>query len=980
MQRQNDKRAAKCLLMDNLRTIMAYSAIIMSILTAVPASAGYPSVRNFSKSDYTAGTQNWDITQGSGKMLYFANNNGMLEFDGNTWEVTPVSNYTNVRSILYDRGNSRIWAGAFNEFGYFALDSTGKMTYVSMMAKFSHIRDISEIWKIVMQEDALYLQGDNAVYRYSSDTVRVFDLGTKINCLTAIGNKVYASAVGKGVMTINDGVLEELEGCEAVRHRKVRSILPYIGNALLMITEFDGVFVYQDKTLRRLPLETDARLKKAQTFCAASDGRHLAIGTVSDGVFIIDLQTFGTMHLNIYSGLQNNSVLSMFFDAASNLWLGLDKGIDLVTLNSPEMSVFSSDKLYGTGYASAIHDGKLYLGTNQGLYYTQYSEDAGISGEIMPVKGIKGQVWCLKEAEGTLLCGHDHGMYTIDGDMARRIDGLNGIWNVEECPYRPGEILGCSYDGLFTMRKDGGQWIPQMLKGFSESSGKFEAEEDGTIWLHHWIKGLFRLTLNQERDSVVNVEYFSTDKGLPTGRNNMTNRYDGKIVFSSEGGWWTYSRQEDRMKPFVELNRLFSRPPVATVIDESPYGDLLFLSGTMQTLATNENGKYSIDSLSLKFLQNKRIPGFDNITWLDREHFIINTEDGFSLIDTGKLKNTHEGSGNTVFIKNIFVTSRGDSLIFGARTCRDYGNRLKLPYRDNSLRFEFVCPQFSGKDAVKYSWILEGYDKDWSEWTGVTSKEYTGLPYGNYIFRVKAMETLSADMSECRFNFSILPPWYRSRLAVGIYAMVMALAVYLLIRYMNLRADRQALALEKQKEEEMREQQSRFEAEAREREQEIVLLKNRTLEADLRHKSQDLANSAMNLIRKNEILIKIKNDIAKVQSEISENEDKAKALKRLHKIQSDIRENIDHDDDWQKFEQNFDKVYEDYLKRLKKEFPKLTGGDMRLCAYLKMNLSSKDIASMMNVSVRSVEMARYRLRIKMGLSRETNLSEYLGNF
>ena len=117
-----------------------------------------------------------------------------------------------------------------------------------------------------------------------------------------------------------------------------------------------------------------------------------------------------------------------------------------------------------------------------------------------------------------------------------------------------------------------------------------------------------------------------------------------------------------------------------------------------------------------------------------------------------------------------------------------------------------------------------------------------------------------------------------------------------------------------------------------------------------------------------------------VQTEISENDDRAKALRRLQKIQADIRENIDHDDSWQKFEHNFDSVYETYLKRLRKEFPRLTGGDMRLCAYLKMNLSSKDIASMMNMSVRSVEMARYRLRQKLGLTRESNLSDFLQNF
>ena len=306
--------------------------------------------------------------------------------------------------------------------------------------------------------------------------------------------------------------------------------------------------------------------------------------------------------------------------------------------------------------------------------------------------------------------------------------------------------------------------------------------------------------------------------------------------------------------------------------------------------------------------------------------------------------------------------------------------RLRLPYRDNSLRFEFIRPQYAGNDAVEYRWILERYDRDWSGWSTQNVKEYTGLPQGNYVFRAASRDTVTSDETESAFRFTILPPWYLSKAAVACYAALLALATYLLIRLISSREEKQAEEIEKRKQEEMKAQQAKYEEEAREKEKEIVMLRNQTLEADLKLKSQDLANSTMNLIRKNEILIKIKNDLGKVQTEMEENNDKAKAMKRLMKIQADIRENIGHDDDWQKFEQNFDMVYEDYLKRLKHEFPKLTAGDMRLCAYLKLDLSSKDIASMMNMSVRSVEMARYRLRQKIGLTREDNLSDFLQNF
>ena len=961
-------------------------SLVLAAAAAICAQAAFPPVRNFEKTEYQAGTQNWDITQNSGKFIYVANNEGLLEFDGEKWTTIPIANYTNVRSVMYDNASGRIYAGAFNEFGYYSLDISGEMRYTSLMGAFSDIHGISEIWRIVKSGERFFLQGDDRILVYCPDgQAKEYRTGKKVNCLSAIGDHIYVAVMGEGIMTEGSNGLSFLPGCTTFKDKKVCAIIPYRGNKILFVTEFDGLFIYDGESVSRLAAAFSDNLKKAQVFCAESDGRKLALGTVSDGVYIIDLETMSDTHLNIFSGLQNNSVLSLFFDIDGNLWLGLDKGIDYVTFNSPEEEIFSNGKLYGTGYASIIKDGRLYLGTNQGLYYMDVIDGLESDGQGHQVPGIKGQVWCLEDISNTLFCGHDHGLYIISPDnRTSKVEDLPGIWKIEECPFSPGDILGCSYAGLFTLSKENGKWTPHQIKGFNESSGTFEALPDGTIWMHHWMKGLFRLTLNERRDSVTSVEYFSRANGFPTDRNNMTNIYNGQIIFSSEGGFWRYDDSTGNIIPFTTLNRLFASPPVAVKIDESPAGDLMFLSGNMQTLARLENGQYTVDSLSLKFLQDKRLPGFDNICWIDRNRFIINTEDGFSLIDTRKLHNDR-GKSDNVMIKSIHVTAGRDSLVFGART-PFLGDKdtimLKLPYRDNSMLFEFACPQFAQKNAVMYSWWLENYDSGWSSWSGTSSKEYTGLPYGSYTFHVKARtrNSLSSDMPECSFRFTIMPPWYLSKAAIAAYAILLAFMVYAMISFIGRYSDRQAAEMKKKKEAEMYEQKIRFEEESKRQEREIVMLRNQTLESDLKHKSQDLATSTMNLIRKNEILIRIKNEIGKVQAELGDQSNAAKNQRRLQKIQSDIRENIDHDDDWQKFEHNFDSVYENYLKRLKKDFPKLTVSDMRLCAYLKMDLSSKDMASMMNMSVRSVEQARYRLRQKLGLDRDTNLSEFLQNF
>jgi DNA-binding CsgD family transcriptional regulator len=89
---------------------------------------------------------------------------------------------------------------------------------------------------------------------------------------------------------------------------------------------------------------------------------------------------------------------------------------------------------------------------------------------------------------------------------------------------------------------------------------------------------------------------------------------------------------------------------------------------------------------------------------------------------------------------------------------------------------------------------------------------------------------------------------------------------------------------------------------------------------------------------------------------------------------NDIEKN---DSNWEKFAVHFDEVNNNFLKNLKLRFPKLTNNDLKVCAYLQLNLASKEISQLMNIGVRGVEISRYRLRKKLGLSTEQSLIDFL---
>ena len=131
----------------NHNTISMKKALLTLLLatTTILSHAYNPIVRNFSKDVYKGGTQTWDIAQGEGGCMYFANNNGVLEFNGREWTLMRLRNYTSVRSLYYDRNEHALYAGGTNELGRFCCSPSG-VKYESLLDSLNV--SLTEIWDI----------------------------------------------------------------------------------------------------------------------------------------------------------------------------------------------------------------------------------------------------------------------------------------------------------------------------------------------------------------------------------------------------------------------------------------------------------------------------------------------------------------------------------------------------------------------------------------------------------------------------------------------------------------------------------------------------------------------------------------------------------------------------------------------------------------------------------------------------------------
>lgn len=950
--------------------------LIFTFLFGEVFAVGFAPVRNFARQQYGGGSQNWAVSQDLYGRMFFANANGLLKFDGERWNLYHLPNYTAVRSVLADDKSGRVYVGGSGEFGYFHTDpSTLRTVYVSWTSLLpAKERNFSEIWNIhEIEEGRFAFQGDFSIFICDGKSATIVNSTEKLTSSAFIDGKLYAGS--------QSGVLYVLQGLalapvsQAHLPSRIVAILPYRSGSPLVVTASDGLFSLDMGTLSPLNWDIIPFLKENQTFSATSSKGLYAFGTVNNGAVVKHIDTGETAFINKATGLQNNTVLGLGFDFSANLWLCLDNGISYATVDSPVFNLLGADSDAGAGYASMLGGSRLFLGTNRGLFSTSYPFAVKQSPPALS-RLHSGQVWGLDSIGTDIFVSADDGLFIMNENSAipRRIEGIpGGSWFVAPMKSLPGKALASTYNGFYLLSKTGGKWVAEgKIKGFDDAGGKFVEDSDGSIWLAHWIKGIYRLRLSPDLKKFAEVKLYTSANGLPNERDNSLALYNGKLRIATASGEFFLPRPDGTFARDENLTKLIPLPAPAHFYTLPSGMSLAFSPKLVWKITRDNQGKTIIDSVSLRTLASSLIPGFEHVGFLDENNMLVSHQGGFYNINLSA--NPSRGWKNGVFIESMVS---GDSIIFSGAS-KDEVKNLRLPYDLNSLTFFFAAPEYRQEGGILYSYYLENYDKEWSTPAETATKEYTGLHEGDYIMHVKARNTVTGEMAEAAYPFTLLPPWYRSTWAKIIYAVLILVSFYLLYLTFSNISRRNASKIEARKEAELERLRRDAEKEAIRKDYEIAALKSEQLELDIKHKSSELSNTAMNVIRKNEILMDISSKLTRLQEKAeADGADSPKLKKEIDKIQNLIRENISHDDDWKKFNQNFDIVYADFTKHLAELHPNLNLAEKRLCCYLKMGLSSKELAPIFSISPKSVEMNRYRLRKKMGLGREVNLVEYL---
>ena len=952
---------------------------------------GTPFIRSYSSVDYGMHPRNYTITQDSNGLIYIGNEYGLLEYDGSEWRQIHLPKGINVTMISIDKAG-QFWLGSEEGIGSWQRSKQNAWSYKKLQLPNS-VSTPFTIAGIYQIKESLFLTTEKQILKYKTgQSLKSFFLSDKthIQFTKVLDDRLLLKTKGGDLLSINPEDGSKKVFAKGFVSYNVIDLVPF-GEGTLAITANNGLWTVNKGKMKPFEIDFSSLINQDRlTSAIALKNGNFAVGSYHSGVFVFDKEGHLVHHISKKKGLNSNTVNFLFESSDQNLWVALDNGLAYIELNSAFTKYDELMGFNGMIYTSIVYQGKLYLGTTQGLFVSEWEESNVATGlQFKAVDGIEGQVWALYNTGSQLLCGHETGVFEINDKIAIRRSNSSRVWTFLESEKYPGTLFAGTLSGIEVFKKEASNYtFSHKLKGFQESSRIIEEDFDGTLWVCHGNKGLFHISLSDKALEVASEALYEPTDPAAEGLwfTSVVKSKKNGILFSSNFGLYSFDKTNKSFIPFKE-NSLIPKERFVNRVYEDKFGNLwLMIEGGLLLMKLQEDGTYKLlDETFLSKARNVMIGSYEHIYVYDAQNVLIAAQNGVLHLDPAFFKKQHLVTGQKsipTLIRRIVVTRPSDSIIFeGALSAeqKELANAssqeqlIKLPYAKNSIRFTYATPTFTSDGNQQYQFLLKksGYNSEeakWSSWTTANQKEYTNLREGDYIFHVRGSKGLNNVNSEAKFTFTISPPWYRTFWAYGVYLLLIGGVVVVLVKIMERRHNKEKERLREANVREMKAQQLLSE-------KEMIELKNAKLSEEIAFKNKEMASVVMQITQKNEFLKQLKNKLKQI-TETTEGSVKNDLLANIKEIDRDMR----LDKNWEKFQFYFDQVHQDFLERLRAEFPHLSSTTLKLCAFIRIGLSTKEIAVLMNISLSGVEKRRYRLRKKLHLDPDINLTSFLKDF
>ncbi|MBO4361393.1 MAG: hypothetical protein J5823_01280 [Paludibacteraceae bacterium] len=939
-------------------------ALTLALLTAsYTCQAGWNvPVTNFAVADYAAGTQNWQLVTTANNWLYAANNYGLLEYDGSQWRVYGMY-YGNLPRSIAKLDDRAIFIGATNDIGVFTPTTKGGMHYTSFITDGNAIEaNFGEVWDIEFVNRQVYFFARHRIITAAVansanlDSIALTDIRTvstdsRIFCAEEIGGAIYVGT-DDGLYLLSGTRMNRIHGSDILRGYEVRCIQALDDTRLLIATDLGGLYLYDGSRITSFRTDADAFLRKNQLYTFAIRGDVIALGTVLQGIVVMDTRGKNCRYISRKDGLQNNTILSMTFDSRANLWVGLDQGIDYVQLASTRQYLSDEQTNFGAGYAALRVQERggthYYYGTNQALY-----TKTDPAQPLQLVEGSMGQVWSLSEIDGTVYCCHNRGLFVVSGASVQPICTDEGFWKVQRLP--DGRILAGSYSGFRVIEPSaaGRHWQTTMVKGFDDTAFRWQVDATGAIWAVD-ASGVVYLTWQDPttltRRSV--QPYNAAHDWL-----NIS-RLGEKILITSLDYCRVVNPDGMLRRDTALFAQLGGETYYALTMQDSE-GNILYVRDGTLYIRTRESSSAALaPARPLYSGETDFIGGFENV-YPTVGGYVVGTLQGFCLL---KPSAGEGGAGSQLYLRELSLVNHDGEIVYGESLAdsRQPATICELPYDSYALRFSCAINRTPAGNT-QYAFRLQPRDKEFTPMSSRAYYECSSLEQGRYTLQVvcrTAQENMPPEQITRSWTFTIRPPWYRTwwaRTLLVLLILFWLLGIGYIIYVMADSSKRKTL----------HEQQLR-----------ILHLENDRTQYRLDSKSRELTRILHEEANRQEEIIAVTDSVDKTLRDLQAHNLK-KVEERLLSLRERLMQERDDSIDWQRFEENFDEVNAGFCKHLTERYPWMSKQERKLCVYIRMGMLTKEMAPLLGLSTRGVEMMRYRMRCKMELDPQANLKDYL---
>lgn len=901
-----------------------------------------PALFNYSEKDYRAGHQNWSLTCTEDGTLYSANSDGLLVFDGQKWDLFTLPNKKNIRSVY--AVSDTIYCGGFQEMGYWIKDQCDDYSYHSLMHMVPDgAINNEEIWHIISDGHFIYFQSFAVLLAYDGKKVETIPVPGNIMFMQIIDGEKWLPVIDKGLFIWQDNQFKPTVHSAFFSDKIITGMVSLdLDNTKvkLISTQNDGFYVMDKKSVSpwKHSILEEMRHDQINKLIKLPSGDILA-GSIRTGLYVVSPSGRLKFRINTKNGLQNNSVLAFWPDPGKGVWVGLDKGISFLSLRE-EWALFSDNTgIMGTVYALAHSGNKWYVGTNQGVYLHQkdyYPEGFRL------MDGTQGQVWHLQTIGEDVWCGHNDGTFIIKDTEVEKISDITGGWCIEYLNNTMDTLLQGNYTGLALFIKNNNQWrLVHRLSGYGMSVKKLIRHSSYQFWVTGPHTGLKLLTVDSAFQRVTHVKNYSTVSGYTNNYIPDIQNWKGQLrVFDGENHL-VYDKNKDQLVHDEELNTPHYNDFFFRALNDTIFSKVYTYHSVMY-FVRNTHPVITVDSIYIPLRLNK---DYHNFSLLDEGIIAMCTFDGYALFDKShKLEKSNE----TLYFYKAVISGKNEclKLMNNSSVEVDYHSRdVTLYYRDKNFPFW---------SDVSYRVLPAG-----TEWTHIEKPgiiRLVNLPVGEHRLEISREGEISG------LRLVVRPPWYFSWWSISIYVCLLVWMIFLIKQYIQKQIQNQNKIISQKNHQLMKEKMVQWENE-------------RLLQENL-SKNKELANTTRQLIRKNETLLEIKNELI----DIRKKGESTLTAKDFQLMLKQINENLSMKEDENLFHTSFEEIHHEFIQKLKSEYPELSKDDILLASYLRMNLTSKEIAPLFNISLRGLENKRYRLRKKMNLPGHLNLNTYFMNY